>query len=51
MDLLKELGKLIEQATSDANPTAPIQTYEKILALINSRVDMYFRCELGLNIR
>ena len=41
MEMLKQLGVLIEQATNDANQEPPVAQYERILDLINSRVDMY----------
>lgn len=41
MEITKQLGTLIEQATSDSHIEPPVALYEKILALINSRVDMY----------
>lgn len=40
MDLLKQLGVLVEQATADANPEPPVLTYEKVLEVIQKRVDM-----------
>ena len=42
--MLKQLGVLIEQATNDANQEPPVAQYERILDLINSRVDMYLLC-------
>ena len=41
MDLLKQLGVLVEQATSDSNQEAPVPVYDKVLGIIQSRVDMY----------
>lgn len=40
MELTKQLGALVEQATSDSHIDPPVHLYEKILAVINSRVDM-----------
>lgn len=40
MEITKQLGTLVEQATSDSHTDTPINLYEKILDLINSRVDM-----------
>jgi hypothetical protein len=40
MEILKQLGSLIELATNDANPEPPVAQYERILDIINSRVDM-----------
>jgi hypothetical protein len=43
------LGLLIEQATNDIHTDSPIGLYEKVLDLINSRVDMYPPFHLGPN--
>lgn len=50
MELLKQLGTLIEQATNDANTEPPVTHYERILDIINSRVDMYSSPHAGPNI-
>jgi hypothetical protein len=35
MELIKQLGNLVEQATSDVNNDPPIQIYEQIMDIIN----------------
>lgn len=40
MEITKQLGVLVEQATSDSHTETPVHLYEKILDVINSRVDM-----------
>ena len=42
MELVKQLGSLVEQATSDSHQDTPLQLYSKILTIIQTRVDMYF---------
>ena len=40
MEITKQLGSLIEQATNDSHNESPLALYSKILTIINSRVDM-----------
>ena len=40
MEIVKQLGTLVEQATSDSHEEAPVQLYGKILTVVQSRVDM-----------
>ena len=42
MEIVKQLGSMIEQATSDSHQETPVQLYSKILTIIQTRVDMYF---------
>ena len=42
MEIVKQLGSQIEQATSDAHQETPLQLYSKILTMVQSRADMYF---------
>ncbi len=48
--MTKQLGTLVEEATSDSHTQPPLAIYDKVLALINSRVDMYDLSHPGPNI-
>jgi hypothetical protein len=50
MEILKKLGTLIEQATSDSHNEPPVELYAKILTIIQSRVDMYIFLKVGPSI-
>lgn len=50
MEMTKQLGTLVEEATSDSHTQPPLAIYDKVLALINSRVDMYDLSHPGPNI-
>lgn len=41
MEVIKQLGALVEQATSDTHEEPPMELYQKILQLIRIRADMY----------
>lgn len=40
MEILKQLGTLVEEATNDSHEQAPLHLYDKILTIVHSRVDM-----------
>ena len=40
MEILKQLGALVEQATSDQHQEPPLELYGKILTIVHTRVDM-----------
>ena len=40
MEIVKQLGTLVEQATNDSHEQSPLQLYGKILTIVQSRVDM-----------
>ena len=50
MEITKQLGTYVEEATNDCHTEVPLHLYQKILGIINSRVDMYLSLNLGLNI-
>ena len=47
MEIVKQLGSLVEQATSDAHQETPLQLYSKILTIVQSRADMYLYSHSG----
>lgn len=49
MEILKQLGSLVEQATGDQHQEPPLELYGKILTIVHTRVDMYLLFDSGLN--
>ena len=49
MEIVKQLGVLVEQATNDSHKESPVELYSKILTVVQSRVDMYFYLDKGPN--